>query len=171
MRSFSQGNLDYLCGIYSSINAVLQSTENITQYKTKQVRKWFELILVDLSKQHKLLNVSKYGSSLKMVERYLNILQTELKENIKLQYDRPFNEKTRLTTILKKMSILAYQPHTAIIIGISGIYDHWSVIHKIQKSRLYLNDSSGLKYLNIKNIPKRYDLIKTNIIVIKSEPV
>jgi len=171
MKPYQQGNLDYLCGIYSSINAVLQSTEGITQYKRKQVRKWFELILVDLSKHRKLLDVCKYGSSVKTVERYLNILQTELKDNIKIKYARPFNERTRLATVLKKMSVLACQPHISILIGISGLYEHWSLVAKTTADRIYLNDSDSLKYLNIKNIPKCYDLIRSNIIVIKSEPV
>lgn len=58
-NKYSQGNCDNLCGVYASINAALLSTEGLVKFSKKQVKEWFQLIITDLSKRHKLLTVHK----------------------------------------------------------------------------------------------------------------
>ena len=166
---YSQGNCDNLCGVYASINAALLSTEGLAKFNKKQVREWFQLLIADLSKHRKLLTVHKEGSPVELVENYIRLLQTKLADNVILSYYKPFTDQTRTSTALKKLSILANQKNTAIVVGIQGFYDHWSVLDKIQNNRLYLNDSDSLKFLNIKNMPKRYNLTVEDTIVIKAE--
>jgi len=168
---YSQGNLDNLCGIYSSENAVIKATNGLAKFTQKQVKEWFQLIITDLSKHHKLLTVHKEGSAVELLEKYIKIISKQLPSNIELTYYKPFNDNTRTTTAIKKISTISKQQNTAVIIGIQGFYDHWSVLDKIQNNRLYLNDSDGLKYLNIKNIPKRYDLTVEDTIVVTAKEV
>lgn len=168
-NKYSQGNCDNLCGVYASINAALLSTEGIAKFSKKQVKEWFQLIITDLSKHHKLLTVHKEGSPVELVENYIQLLQTQVADNVILSYYKPFTEKTRISTALKKLSTISQQSNKAVIIGIEGFYDHWSLVSKITSDRVFLNDSDGLKFLNIKNMPKRYNLTVEDTIVIKAE--
>ena len=168
---YSQGNCDNLCGVYASINAALLSTEGVTKFSRKQVRNWFQLIIADLAKRRKLLEVHKVGSSVELVEGYLDTIREQLANNIELTYYKPFTFKTRTTTALKKLSAISQQANKAVIIGIEGFYDHWSLVSKITSDRVFLNDSDGLKYLNIKSIPKRYDLTVEDTIVVSAKEV
>ena len=168
---YSQGNCDNLCGVYASINAALLSTEGLAKFSRKQVRNWFQLIIADLAKHRKLLEVHKVGSSVELVEGYLNTIREQLADNVILSYYKPFTFKTRTTTALKKLSTISQQSNKAVIIGIEGFYDHWSLVSKITSDRVFLNDSDGLKYLNIKSIPKRYDLTVEDTIVVTAKEV
>ncbi len=168
---YSQGNCDNLCGVYASINAALLSTEGLAKFNKKQVREWFQLIIADLSKHRKLLTVHKEGSPVELVENYIRLLQTRLADNVILSYYKPFTDQTRTSTALKKLSTLANKKNTAIVVGLQGFYDHWSLVSKITADRVFLNDSDGLKYLNIKNIPKRYDLTVEDTIVVTAKEV
>ncbi len=170
-KVYHQGNIDYLCGLYASINATLLSTDKLAKFSRKQVQYWFQSILADLSKRRKLLEVHREGSDVKMLESYIKILQTQVADNIKLTYYMPFSKKTRTATAIKKISIISKQPNTAVIIGITGLYEHWSLVAKTTADRIYLNDSDGLKFLYIKNMPTRYDLIVTNTVVVTAEDV
>lgn len=169
-NKYSQGNLDNLCGIYSSENAVLKSTNGLAKFSKKQVKGWFQEIIADLSKHRKLLAVHKEGSEVEQVEDYLGIIQSQL-DNIRLTHYRPFNDKTRTTTAIKKISTLTKQPNTAVIIGIQGLHNHWSVIARITEDRIYLNDSDGLRFLRSSNMPRIYDLTVEDTIVVKAETV
>lgn len=168
-NKYSQGNCDNLCGVYASINATLLSTEGLAKFSRKQVKEWFQLIITDLSKCHKLLTVHKEGSPVELVENYIQLLQTQLADNVILSYYKPFNNKTRTTTAIKKISTISKQPNTAVIIGIQGLHDHWSVIDRVTADRIYLNDSDGLRYLRTTNIPRIYDLTVEDTIVVKAE--
>lgn len=170
-NKYSQGNLDNLCGIYSSENAVLKSTNGIARFGKNQVKAWFQKIIEDLSKRRKLLTVHKEGSEVEQVEDYLGIIQSQLPDNIRLTHYKPFNDKTRTTTAIKKISTLTKQPNTAVIIGIQGLHDHWSVIDRITEDRIYLNDSDGLRFLRSSNMPRIYDLTVEDTIVVKAEAV
>lgn len=172
-KPYKQGNLDNLCGIYSSENAVLKSTNGLAKFTKKQVKGWFQEIIADLSKHRKLLAVHKDGSEVELVENYLGIIQSQLADSIKLKlsYYKPFNEKTRTTTAIKKISTISKQPNTAVIIGIQGLHDHWSVIDRITEDRIYLNDSDGLRFLRSSNMPRIYDLTVEDTIVVKAEAV
>ena len=168
LKPYKQGNLDNLCGIYSSENAVLKSTDGLAKFSKKQVKGWFQEIIADLSKHRKLLAVHKEGSEVELVENYLGIIQSQL-DSIKLSYYKPFNDKTRTTTAIKKISTISKQPNTAIIIGIQGLHDHWSVIDRITADRIYLKDSDGLRFLRVTNMPRIYDLTPEDTIVVKAE--
>lgn len=62
IKLYRQGNLDNLCGIYSTENAVLKSTNGLAKFTKKQAQIWFQLIISDLSKRRKLFAVHKEGS-------------------------------------------------------------------------------------------------------------
>lgn len=168
IKLYRQGNLDNLCGIYSTENAVLKSTNGLAKFTKKQAQIWFQLIISDLSKRRKLFAVHKEGSEIELVEGYLGIIQSQLADNIKLSFYKPFNDKTRTSTAIKKISTLTKQPNTAVIIGIQGLHDHWSVVDRITADRIYLNDSDGLRFLRSSNIPRIYDLTVEDTIVVKA---
>jgi len=168
-NKYSQGNCDNLCGVYASINAALLSTEGLAKFSKKQVKNWYLEIVSNLAK--KLLSVHQNGSAVEFVERYIKTIRKKLPDNIALTYYRPFTEKTRTVTAIKKISTISKQPNTAVIIGIQGLHDHWSVIDRVTADRIYLNDSDGLRYLRTTNIPRIYDLTVEDTIVVKAEAV
>lgn len=63
-------------------------------------------------------------------------------DNIKLTYYMPFSKKTRTTTAIKKISIISKQPNTAVIIGITGLYEHWSLVAKTIATILSLGQNA-----------------------------
>lgn len=170
-KIYHQGNVDYLCGLYASINATLLSTDKLATFSRAKVRSWFQSIIADLSKHRKLLAVHKEGSDIEMMESYIKIIQAQMPEKINLTYYKPFLKNTRTSTAIKKISVISTQPNTAVIIGISGLYEHWSLVAKTTADRIYLNDSDGLTFLYIKNMPLRYNLIVANTIVVTAEAV
>ena len=171
IKPYRQGNLDNLCGIYSSENAVLKSTDGLAKFSKKQVKGWFQEIIADLYKHRKLLLVHKEGSEVELVEGYLGIIQSHIANDIKLSYYKPFNDKTRTTTAIKKILTISKQSNTAVIIGIQGLHDHWSVIDRITADRIYLNDSNGLRFLRLSNMPRIYDLTVEDTIIVKAKAV
>ena len=167
IKPYKQG-IDNLCGVYASINSTLLSANGLAKFSKKQVKGWFQEIIADLYKHRKLLLVHKEGSEVELVEGYLDIIQSHIANDIKLSYYKPFNDKTRTTTAIKKISTISKQPNTAVIIGIQGLHDHWSVVDRITVDRIYLNDSDGLRFLRLSNMPRIYDLTVEDTIVVKA---
>lgn len=82
-----------------------------------------------------------------------NVLHEVLREKIPTQITPFGNVKTPpLSTFLKEIKLfLGKNTNRSVLISLSGKYDHWTIITKITDARIYLLDSDGLQYLNIKN--------------------
>ena len=136
---FEQGGLDALCGIYSLVNA-----DKIVKGTTDHAE-LFHLIIHHLASKDKLADTLVNGMLLKDVKAIVaEILENRWEWGIRFAGVGTPN----LKDFWKEMhDFLLGGKNRAIIICLSGIHDHWTVVKGITKDRLVLHDSGGLCYL------------------------
>lgn len=140
---FQQGGLDSLCGLYSIINAE-RFINHSSDEETQQV---FNDLIHYLARR-KLL--SKFLISGIIHSEMLVILKKVVGKkrisNVRVPFRGVYNPD--LTTFWKSMqAFLDGTPGRAIILGLQGYHDHWTVIEKITNRSILLYDSSLIKRL------------------------
>ena len=166
-RRYLLQGIDKLCGIYACLNCLIKAIDGVCSFHRSLWETLFLDIIDDLHQRRYLNKVHQNGSSPEQVEKYLEIIKCKLEDDIVIKYTRPFNKNIDTTTLLKKLKYLSKQPQTAVILSLSGKYEHWSVLNQIVKKRLYLHDSINIKYLHTDKIGDIYDLEADEIFVIK----
>jgi hypothetical protein len=151
MLPFEQGGLDSLCGLYSIVNAerVINNTGKEDSLAL------FNETLAYLNKKRMLRDILIDGMYLKNVKTIL--------ENVvgdRIPYQRlPFAgwPNPDLTTFWKEIqSFLEENPHRAVILSLSGVHDHFTVIKGISDRQMQLFDSDTLLRLNRNNCTTTY---------------
>ncbi|MFQ6332223.1 hypothetical protein [Methylophilus sp. 3sh_L] len=138
-----QGSLDNLCGIYSIIN-IIKKLHNL---KEKHVEEIFSKIIVELDDNEKRLSTiitqglnSKELKSifgLKIVEEKIERISSTRSETLDIFWD----------TLIEQSE----KENRAILLGISGKHDHWTVVDKVTEKRITLLDSDNIQYINKSN--------------------
>lgn len=143
-----QGRLDALCGIYSIVNG-LQIINPLGRNETEQI--FIDLVGL-LHKKEVLYDAMTNG-----------LLFKDMKELIKSGIMEKYLSTISFPFVGKKNQDIADYWNTisdflndeqnpgAVIIGLSGKHDHWTVACSISKKSLSLQDSSFLKRLYKKN--------------------
>lgn len=140
---FQQGGLDSLCGLYSIINAeriINRSSDNETQAL-------FDDLIRFLSRRG-LLGKFLIGGILH--PQMLLILDKVVTRKRISTVEIPFRgvPNPDLTTFWKSMqAFLDGTPGRAIILGLMGYHEHWTVIERITNRSILLYDSSLIKRL------------------------
>jgi hypothetical protein len=140
---FQQGGLDSLCGLYSIVNAeriINRSVDDETQQLFDD--------LIHYLAQRKLLSKFLIGGILH--NQMLIILEKVVGKrriaNVRIPWRGVSNPD--LTTFWKSMqAFLDNTPGRAIILGLQGYHDHWTVIEKITNRSILLYDSAMIKRL------------------------
>ena len=140
---FQQGGLDSLCGLYSIINA----ERFINRSSDEETQQLFDDLIHYLSKR-KLLSKFLIGGILH--REMLGILDTVVGKrriaNIEIPWRGVANPD--LTTFWKSIqAFLDSTPGRAVILGLQGYHDHWTVIEKITNRSILLYDSALIKRL------------------------
>jgi hypothetical protein len=140
---FQQGGLDSLCGLYSIINA----ERFINRSSDDETQQLFDDLIHYLSKR-KLLSKFLIGGILH--REMLGILYTVVGKrriaNIEIPWRGVANPD--LTTFWKSIqAFLDGTPGRAVILGLQGYHDHWTVIEKITNRSILLYDSALIKRL------------------------
>ena len=140
---FQQGGLDSLCGLYSIINA----ERFINRSSDEETQQLFDDLIHYLSKR-KLLSKFLIGGILH--REMLGILYTVVGKrriaNIEIPWRGVANPD--LTTFWKSIqAFLDGTPGRAVILGLQGYHDHWTVIEKITNRSILLYDSALIKRL------------------------
>jgi hypothetical protein len=137
-----QGALDSLCGIYSVVNAerlVNRSSED-------ESKKLFEEIVRFLSEKKLLADILVDG----MVRKHLtSILDNVVADRMP---NRGIRWQGKLTPGLNDFwySIQAFldgTPGRAVILGLDGAHEHWTVVKSITDRQINLYDSDSLERL------------------------
>ena len=135
MEPEEQGDLDRLCGVYCIINAVEKIIRSDKHRKTL-----FKKAISYLNDNEKLIRALTIGIR--------KTTMIELMENITpsiFQYYTPFtsNKNVSIDAIWNKMkTFLNEEDHRVIIICINGKeWDHWAVIERITKTKIYFYDA------------------------------
>lgn len=139
---FQQGGLDSLCGLYSIVNAE-RFINRSSDYDAQQL---FNDIIHYLSRK-RLLAMLLIGGVIH--KRMLQILDDVVGERI-TNKEIPWRgvPTPELDTFWKSMhDFLDGTPGRAIILGLNGFHDHWTVIETITDRSILLYDSALIKRL------------------------
>ena len=134
---FQQGGLDSLCGLYSIVNA----ERFINHSSDDEAQQLFNDIIHYLSRKRLLAKLLIGGV---IHKRMLQILDHVVGDRI-TNKDVPWRgvPNPDLDTFWKSMQdFLDGTPGRAIILGLQGFHDHWTVIETITERSIMLYDSA-----------------------------
>lgn len=140
---FQQGGLDSLCGLYSIINA----ERYINHSSDEETQQLFDDLVKYLSR-HRLLG--KFLTDGIIHTEMLVILEKVVGKKRISNVDIPWRgvQNPDLTTFWRSMqSFLDGTAGRAIILGLNGYHDHWTVIESITNRSIQLYDSALIKRL------------------------
>jgi hypothetical protein len=140
---FQQGGLDSLCGLYSIINA----ERFINHSKDEDTQKIFDDLIHYLSRRGLL---SKFLIGGIMHTEMLVILNKVVGKKRISNVGIPWRgvPNPDLTTFWKSIQyFLDGTPGRAVILGLQGYHDHWTVIESITNRTIILYDSALIKRL------------------------
>jgi hypothetical protein len=140
---FQQGGLDSLCGLYSIINA----ERFINHSKDDETQRLFDDLIHFLARR-KLLSKLLIGGIIH-TEMLLILEKVVGKQRIANVYV-PWRgvPNPDLTTFWKSIQFfLDGTPRRAIILGLKGYHDHWTVIESITNRSIKLYDSALIQRL------------------------
>ncbi len=140
---FQQGGLDSLCGLYSIVNA-----ERIINHSSnEETQQLFNDLILYLSKR-RLLRKFLIGGIIHT--QMLAILDKVVGKKRISDVNIPWRGVTNpdLTTFWRSMQdFLDGTPGRAVILGLNGYHDHWTVIESITNRSILLYDSALIKRL------------------------
>lgn len=149
MFQFEQGGLDSLCGIYSLVNA--ERMINLTSRDDSQ--ELFNSIVKYLEKKDMLAKILTEGMYLKHIKMILNDVIGN-----RIPYSKPHFAGVsnpdlntfwqEITNFLNNDSNLETGPKRVVLLSMSGVHDHWTLIKSISEKQIQLFDSMGLRHLN-----------------------
>lgn len=140
---FQQGGLDSLCGLYSIINA----ERFINHSSDEETQQLFDDLIHYLSRRG-LLTKFLIGGIIhtEMLVVLNKVVGKQRISNVGIPWRGVPNPD--LTTFWKSMQrFLDGTPGRAIILGLKGYHDHWTVIENITSRSIILYDSSLIKRL------------------------
>jgi hypothetical protein len=140
---FQQGGLDSLCGLYSIVNA----ERFINHSSDEETQQLFDDLIYFLSRRG-LLGRLLIGGVIhtQMLLILDKVVGKERISNVQIPWRGVPNPD--LTTFWNSMqSFLDGTPGRAIILGLQGFHDHWTVIETITNRSINLYDSALIKRL------------------------
>jgi hypothetical protein len=140
---FQQGGLDSLCGLYSIVNA----ERYINHSSDEETQQLFNDLIHYLSRRGLL---SKFLIGGIMHTEMLVILNKVVGKKRISNVEIPWRgvQNPDLTTFWKSMqTFLDGTSNRAIILGLQGYHDHWTVIESITSRSIMLYDSALIKRL------------------------
>lgn len=141
MIPYRQGQLDGLCGVYSIIN----SARIINNFDHKYCESIFREIVKFLALEYSFSKIMTQGVNVKIIGRIIDDVEKLNLVKQKLPRDE---KKLPLTLFWSSMQRHLAEPNRAILLGLGGVYNHWTVSHKISDRRMMLFDSAHLQHLN-----------------------
>ena len=143
LHPFQQGGLDSLCGLYSVVNA----ERIINRSSDEDAQQLFDGLIHFLSRR-RLLSTLLVGGILhtQMLMILNRVVGRERIARVELPWRGVPNPD--LTTFWHSMqAFLDGTSGRAIILGLQGYHDHWTVIKSISNRSIHLYDSSLIKRL------------------------
>lgn len=140
---FQQGGLDSLCGLYSIVNA----ERYINHSSDEETQQLFDDLIYYLSKRG-LLSKFLIGGIIhtEMLVILKKVVGKKRISNVEIPWRGVQNPD--LTTFWKSMQdFLDGTSGRAIILGLQGYHDHWTVIESITNRSILLYDSALIKRL------------------------
>ncbi len=134
---FQQGGLDSLCGLYSIVNA----ERFINHSSAKEAQELFDTMVHFLSRKRLLAKLLIGGVIHSQMLLILNEVVGERIPNLWIPWRGVPNPD--LDTFWKSLrDFLDGTPGRAVILGLKGYHDHWTVIETITSKSIFLYDSA-----------------------------
>jgi len=140
---FQQGGLDSLCGLYSIVNA----ERFINHSSDEETQQLFDDLVYFLARR-KLLSKLLIGGIIhtEMLSLLDKVVGKQRISNVQIPWRGVLNPD--LTKFWKSMqNFLDGTSGRAIILGLQGYHDHWTVIESITNRSIMLYDSALIKRL------------------------
>ena len=162
---FQQGGLDSLCGLYSIINA-----EKIINHSTDEETQQIFDDLVNFLARRKLLSKLLIGGIIhtEMLMILDKVVGKQRIANVYVPWRGVPNPD--LTTFWKSIQFfLDGTPRRAVILGLDGYHDHWTVIESITNRTIILYDSALIKRLPRSSCTTAYDTWKRKHLLLPAQ--
>jgi hypothetical protein len=139
-----QGHLDGLCGVYSIVNATRKAKGKLAHEESKAL---FLEVIRHLQEKKEGLHFLVEGISIHDIGTALRDVVAPTHGITRSKpYDK--NPSLGLNILWQTMTEYLEEPNRAIIIGLGGKHDHWTVVDSITDKRLTLLDSDELYHIN-----------------------
>lgn len=140
---YCQGDLDGLCGVYAAVNAVNYLCGPLERSEAQHL---FKAILQHLETKKPLAKRCSDGLTL---TEMAGIIRTVLCKSHPIIRYKPFHHKpcTDKAHYLQRLQDFLQQPHSIVLIGLSGHHNHWTLVHHMTGKSLMLYDSGSIKHL------------------------
>lgn len=140
---FQQGGLDSLCGLYSVVNA----ERFINHSSDEETQRLFNDLIYYLSRRRLLSEFFIGGiTHTEMLGVLKKVVGKKRVSNVQIPWRGLQNPD--LTAFWRSMqNFLDGTPARAIILGLQGYHDHWTVIESITDRSILLYDSALIKRL------------------------
>ncbi len=139
---FQQGGLDSLCGLYSIVNA----ERFINHSSDEAAQELFDSIIHYLSRRRLLAKLLIGGVIHRQMLTILNDVVGDRIPNLWIPWRGVPNPE--LDTFWRSLqAFLDGTPGRAVILGLQGYHDHWTVIETITEKSIFLYDSALIKRL------------------------
>lgn len=136
---FQQGGLDSLCGLYSIVNAELL----INRSSPEQTQALFDTMVHFLSRKGLLSKILLDGVIHNQMLLILKKVVNGRIPNIEIPWrSQPTPELDPFWESMR--DFLDGAPDRAIILGLNGFHDHWTVIRRITSKSIFLYDSAKI---------------------------
>jgi hypothetical protein len=163
-----QGYFDYLCGLYAIVNAC----NKVGGLKDGDDEAVFHHLVEYINSENKLYTALTHG----MEFDEMRLLMEKVSNEYRINFDTPFlsSNKTDLSKFIQECS-KALSGNQSVIIFLKRIplnypepsikdITHWTVIDDISSQKLYLFDSYGFNFINLKDLEhKKGNLINCYI--------
>jgi hypothetical protein len=161
---FQQGGLDSLCGLYSIVNA-----ERIINHSSDEAtQQLFNDLVHYLSRRGLLAKLLIGGIIHTQMLMILDKVVGDRISNVEIPWRGVPNPD--LTTFWKSMqNFLDGTPGRAIILGLQGYHDHWTVIERITNRSIFLYDSAQIKRLPRSSCTTVYATLKRQHILLPAQ--
>ena len=160
-QPFQQGNLDGLCGIYALINAIRLATADQLHLSNNEWMGVFGCLLAKVDQHTGATDLMTGGIGTRRLialTRYA-IDHMANHHGIELTMSRPLIDLQRPSRrrLVAELRRLIGQPGSAVLIGLGGLLNHWTVVCSVGHRSLGLFDSSGLHPIRIDHCRTRHE--------------
>ena len=142
-----QGGLDGLCGLYAVINACNNLKMNLGHAERMKL---FELGICYLDEKNILKNTMVSGMGITHVKAIIRVFKDYLVEEhgVKL-ISKPITANAgNINGLWTLLSQFMEDHDGAVVLGLTGMHDHWTCVVDISDATLQLCDSDGLRRIN-----------------------
>jgi hypothetical protein len=153
-KPFRQGDLDGLCGLYAVVNAIRLALRPLSRFDYAIFSDFFEELVAEIDKHQGFGKASVSGLTTPRLVRLLKLAGEVVESNLgfKLEVGRPLlaSRRPSLDDAIGHLRSELRRPATALLLGLGGEYDHWTVVRRITRASILLYDSAGYSRIAIR---------------------